>query len=246
VGPSSARHSAAWITSLLVAALLLGPGGAAAQASSGAVQDQFWPEIDYYQSLSKVSRLLFQALAATGANDVADNAQFGVNLDLFLKPRSIYKPLAVGAASLVDDRYHPYMLRLGYRYTEPVNGSSTAIQNRLLAEFSVKYNFFGAFTAERNSFDWRWTNGVYSTRYRNRVYSEYPIDIDKYQLTPYAQSEWFYNLTKGAWAGVQYEAGVQLPVFRHVTSSVYLARQNNWGTSQPDQVAIGLTVTLSY
>jgi hypothetical protein len=169
-------HRSLSLTALLSAALLLGArGGAAQSSSSSGIQQQFWPEVDYFQKLTDQSRLFAQVLAATGANDVVDNFQLGINLDLFLKPRPIFTPI-LGAKSLVEDRDRPMLLRLGYRYSETLNSSGVEFQNRLLAELTVKRNWSGWIASDRNGFDWRWTDGVYSTRYRNRVYIEHVID----------------------------------------------------------------------
>ena len=229
----------------LATVLLLGAHGVAAQTGGNEDQKQFWPEVDYFQHLSEHTRLFTQVLASTGANNQFDNAQFGINFDTFLRPRPVLAYIK-GAESLIQDRTQPALLRLGYRYSESLNSSGKDISNRLLAELSVRRNLWGGSLADRNSFDWRWTNGVWSTRYRNRVYYERPIEVRKYEFTPYADAEWYYTIQDDAWTAVKYEAGVQLPVRSHFTTEVYLGLQNSWGASPSSTVGFGLTLVFSY
>lgn len=234
------------ISAALSAALLLGARGSSAQSSgANSDQEQFWPEVDYYQHLTRHTRLFTQVLASTGANNDFDNSQVGVNFDTFLKPRPFLAHIK-GAESLILDRSQPALLRIGYRYSESLNDSSAEFSNRILAEFTLRRSLWGGNVSDRNGFDWRWTNGVYSNRYRNRVYYERPFEIRKYELTPYANAEWSYTLQSDAWTSAKYEAGVQLPVASHFTTEVYLGLQNTWGTTPSSTVGFGLTLVFSY
>lgn len=233
------------LVAIVAAALLLGVSGLVAQSGGNADQEQFWPEVDYYQDLGKHNRLFTQVLASTGANNGFDNVQLGANFDTFLKARPLLGAIK-GAESLIEDRLQPALLRIGYRYSESVNGAKPDYSNRILAEFSIRRNLFGGSISDRNGFDWRWTNGDWSTRYRNRVYFEHTADIRKYDFTPYANAEWFYSIQNNSWSSVKYEAGVQLPVKRHFTTEVYLGLQNTWGATPSSTVGYGLTLVFSY
>jgi hypothetical protein len=233
------------LVAIVAAALIFSARGLGAQSGGNADQKQFWPEVDYYQDLGKRNRLFAQVLGSTGANNVFDNVQFGVNFDTFLKPHPILAHIK-GAESLIEDRLQPALLRIGYRYSESLNGATPAYSNRILAELSYQRDLFGGSLADRNGFDWRWTNGDWSTRYRNRVNYEHTAKIRKYDFTPYANAEWFYSLQSNAWTSVKYEAGVQLPVRRHFTTDIYLGLQNNWGTAPSSTVGFGLTLVFSF
>lgn len=206
---------------------------------------QFWPEVDYYQQLSGRSRLFFQALAAVGSDSIGENAQLGINYDFSIKQRFSLDRL-VGAQSLADDRQQWMQVRLGYRYSETIDPTQRAFQNRILVELTLRHTVWGLAGADRNGFDFRWTNGVYSTRYRNRLMVERPVKTGAYEWTPYGNVEGAYLLASDRWSYVKVEAGVQLPVRRHLTVELYGAWQNGW-TGQPDQIsALGLTLVTSF
>ena len=217
----------------------------AAPGQSSVVQDQFWPELDYYQRLSDQSRIFAQAIYHLAANNGLDTEQYGVNLDLFRKPTLVTKKIW-GARSLAEDRNTPLLVRLGYRYQENFNTDSFSIQNRLLAEGTVRRYLVNILAEDRNGFDWRWTNGAYSTRYRNRLQLQHTFDLRRSELTPYTNAEWTYTITDKRWTGVEYQAGAQIPVRTHLSALLYLARQNTWGNSPTAVRALCLTVIVSY
>lgn len=224
------------------AALSIAPVAAPAQSSNA--QEQFWPELDYYQHLSDRSRIFAQAIYHLAANNGLDNEQYGINLDLFAKPHLLDKRIW-GARSVVEDRNIPLMLRLGYRYQENFNTSSLSIQNRLLVEGTIRREIWDLLAEDRNGFDWRWTNGVYSTRYRNRLQLQHSFDLQASDITPYANAEWTYTITDGRWTGVEAQVGAQFPVRKRLSAQLYLAQQNTWASSPTEIRALGLTVILS-
>ena len=188
---------------------------------------------------------MLQALGAFGANGYTDNQQYGLNIDLFQRQPKFAE--ALGAATLVEDRYKPGFVRIGYRYSETVNSDTGyTVQNRLLAEFSVIRKYGGFVASDRNGFDWRWTNGDWSTRYRNRIYAEYNLEFRHYELTPYANAEWYYSLQSGTWSGVKTEIGVQTPVAEHFSTEVYFGRSVNWNSAPAYTNALGITLVFTH
>ncbi len=216
-----------------------------AQSVAPQTVEQWWPEIDYFHQLNDHMRIFLQALGAFGGDREADNVQYGANFDLFLKARPVFGGI-FGAASLVEDRYRPALLRVGYRYSETVNGPSNGqVQNRILAEFSINRRFGQFVVTDRNGFDWRWTDGDWSTRYRNRIYGEYTVDFAHYSVTPFVNSEWFYSLQNSNWTAVKMEAGFELPVVRRLSSEIYYGRQVNWQGAPAFINALGITLVYS-
>lgn len=229
-------------TRLLIAAAL-----AALTARAGAAQavTQFWPEVDYYQELADHSRLFFQAMGAFGSDSVGDDKQLGANFDFSVQSKHRFARL-LGARVLEEDRTQPLQFRLGYRYAETTDKSGLSVQNRLLFEVTFRQTWLGVVTADRNGFDFRWTNGVYSTRYRNRLQLERTVAIHDYDLTPYANAEVAYQFSDARWSYVKYEAGLQLPVLRHFTAEAYWGYQISWTSSPSPISAVGLTLVFSY
>jgi hypothetical protein len=208
-------------------------------------QKQFWPELDLYQGLSPHSRLFGEALYTLGANDLSDHAQYDVDLDLFLKPRDLLADLRRGARSLVEERTEGLQLRVGYQYAQSIQAAGGYVQNLILAEATIRRTAWGILAADRNGFDWRWTNGEWSTRYRNRLQLQRSFRVRDYEITPYVNAQIYYTITSSEWSGVGYEAGVQFPVLRRFTVEPYFALQNSWGGSPSSTLAFGLKLVLS-
>ncbi len=99
-----------------------------------------------------------QALYSLGANNAADDQQYGLNLDLFRMP-TIWDKRIWGARSVAEDRNSWLQLRLGYRYEETLNGSAPSVQYRLLVEATVRRTFWGVRAADRSR-----TRGARRTR----------------------------------------------------------------------------------
>jgi uncharacterized protein DUF2490 len=231
---------------LLFAAPALRGAPYAQSLSSSGTQYQYWPELDYYQKLGDHTRLYAIATYTLGETQELSEAQYGLHVDLFMTEGP---PVAriFGAGNLVLDRSLPAMLRLGYRYAQGTDDGAPYSQNRLIAEFTARVHAGGMIVSDRNGVDWRWTDGVWSTRFRNRVYVERPIELKAYEMTPYADAEIYYIISSGYWSGSRWELGLQLPIVPHVTAELYGATQYGWGASDvPPIEALGLNVVLSW
>lgn len=204
----------------------------------------FWPELDLYYQTSEHVRLYGIATYTFGPAPVVDNAQYGVNVDLFAKRTMFFRNRPTMDA-LAFERTQPIMLRMGYRYSTDLGTSDPVIQNRMLIEATGRVSK-GVFTlADRNGFDFRWTDGAYSTRYRNRLWLEAVLTLGSYQPVPYADAEWFYSIQNAEWTKVRYEAGVHFPMGKVVAVEPYATWEDYWDGS-PDQRGLGLNLVLSW
>lgn len=224
--------------------LLAGARVSAAQTSSGTVDGVFWPELDLFYQTSSHTRLYGLATYTFGPDPVVDNAQYGLNLDFFLKHRQIFKHRpAVDAFAF--DRTQPLLFRVGYRYATDLGVPDPVTQDRVLFELTPRLAK-GVFTFyDRNGFDLRWTDDVYSSRYRNRVWAEAVVTLGRYQPVPYADAEWFYSFQNSEWTKVRYEAGVHLPMGTLFAVEPYAAWEDYWDGS-PDQRGLGLNLVFSW
>ena len=229
---------------LFAALLCCGARVGAAQTSSGSVDGVFWPELDVYYRASEQVRLYGIATYTFGPAPLVDNAQYGLSVDFFAKRKKFFKHRPAIDA-LAFDRTQPFQLRLGYRYATDLGTPDPATQNRILAEATGRVSR-GPFTlADRNGFDFRWTDGEYSTRYRNRLEPEAVLTLGSYQPVPYADAEWFYSIQNAEWTKVRYEAGVHFPMGHVVAVEPYAAWEDSWDGS-PDQRGLGLNLVLSW
>jgi len=245
VSALSARIRVPRVGALIAMILLAGARVGAAQSGSGTVDGVFWPELDLYYQTSEQTRLYGIATYTFSPDSaVVDNAQYGINFDFFLKRRALlhHRP-AVDA--LAFDRTQPFLFRVGYRYATDLGVPDPTTQDRVLFEFTARLAK-GAFTIyDRNGFDLRWTDDVYSTRYRNRVWAEAVLTLGHYQPVPYADAEWFYSIQNAEWTRVRYEAGLHLPVGTLFAVEPYAVWENYWDGS-PDQRGLGLNLVFSW
>jgi hypothetical protein len=91
---------------------------------------------------------------------------------------------------------------------------------------------------DRNRVEFRWRNGVYSTRYRNNLSGEYNMKIHRLRLSPYASAEVFYDGATRSWNQEQYTAGVQWSRKRLLMIQTYYLRRDRT-TCNPAHLNVG-------
>jgi hypothetical protein len=79
---------------------------------------------------------------------------------------------------------------------------------------------------DRNRVEFRWVDGVYSTRYRNLLTLETDFLVHGVRFTPFGSAEVFYDGPKHSWNEEWYTAGVQLPYKRRLMLETYYRREN--------------------
>ena len=157
-----------------------------------------------------------------------------------MKP--ILTPHRVNADS---DKEHFVVLGAGYEHLETIQSGSDKSENRILLDATPRVRPTGRLLlSDRSQFEFRWVNGDYSTRYRNKVGADVDADIGSFSFTPYASAEFFYDVTKGAWNEEQYAAGIHLPWRKVLMLDLYYLRQNQPSGSPPRLNVFGLTLNV--
>ena len=111
-------------------------------------------------------------------------------------------------------------------------------ENRLTLPITLRFNA-GKFTlSDRNQFERRFrSNGVKSTRYRNRFLVEHPIGPDKLKLSLFVGDEVFYDWSVDRWVRNRFAAGVSKVFNKHFTQDFFYLRQND-GVSVPGDLNV--------
>jgi hypothetical protein len=241
------KRPSGWLALALVLGVqLLAAGQLGAQSSSASVPTyEYWPDLNVYYRINENFRLMAQGGEAIGTDGEPLSGNVGLNLDIAVKPHP-FKTYVLGAPSLVEDRHRYLNLRLGYRYSETSQDVGKKVQNRLLTELTVRFNLFGLVASDRNGFDWRWTEGAYTTRYRNRLQFERPIQIGTYGINPYANAEIIYLLSSGEWNQIRYRAGIQFPVVDHVTLDPFVGLNHTWQPTANNLYGLGFKLIVSF
>jgi Protein of unknown function (DUF2490) len=214
-------------TGILSLLYLVFIGTQAVRAQESTTRKEFWPEVDVYITVKPKVRLY---LTGTVSKSVEDGelrnaqgyeSQIGVHVD--------YIP------------NNHVILRTGYRYGTSVGSNSEPFkEHRLVTEETLRHPLPGdLLLSDRNREDFRFVNGDFSFRYRNRVTLEREVPLFQGRsITPYVSGEIFYDTRYKTWNRNRFALGVQqslrrgplrkmlLPE-RQVILDLYYMRQND-------------------
>jgi len=199
----SCLGSAFWVCVSAIAALTLFLfvfmiGTPPAKAQESVTRNEFWPEIDVYIKVKPKVRIY---LIGTISKSVEDGeirnaqgfeAQTGVHIDYIPNDHLIF--------------------RTGYRYGTSVGDSDDSFtEHRLLTEQTLRKMLPGELLlSDRNREDFRFVDGDFSFRYRNRVTIEREVHLFKGRtITPYVSGEIFYDTRYNAWNRNRFTVGFQ-------------------------------------
>jgi hypothetical protein len=203
---------------------------------------QFWPEVDTYFKLDPKFRLEFVATTTQEAGSTV-GSEFGVNLDIFVKP--IFKLKRFTVFQLDESKSRLLTFTAGYHYLPSPNGSN---ESRVLVEATPRYPLkAGILVSDRNRVDLRWINGDFSWRYRNRLTAERTFAIHSYHLSPYLQAEAYYDSSPEKWSRTTEDIGCIFPIRRRAEIEPYYQHMNDTSKSPNRQThGIGLHLRLYF
>lgn len=226
--------------------LLVALSSQAIQAQEATTHEEVWPEIDVYIHLKPKIRLFFLGTVSKSVEDgelrnsQAYEAQIGAHIDYIPNKHVI--------------------LRTGYRYGSAVGSNSDPFkEHRFLTEQTLRTMLPGdLLLSDRNRQDFRFVNGDFSFRYRNRVTVEREFHVfRKRSLTPYISGEIFYDTRTSAWNRNRYAVGVQTSLRRgplvkmllhkrQIILDIYYMRQNDSRSDSPHVNALGAALAFYF
>jgi len=220
-------------------------GTQAVNAQQSDTRNEFWPEIDVYINVKPKVRIY---LIGTISKSVEDGeirnaqgfeAQIGAHVDYIPNDHII--------------------LRTGYRFGTSVDAEEPFKEHRLLTEQTLRKLLPGdLLLSDRNRQDFRFVNGDFSFRYRNRVSIEREVDLFKERtITPYVSAEIFYDTRSNAWNRNRLAVGIQqslrrgplrkmLVPKRQVILDIYYMRQNDSRAEIQHVNAIGASLAFYF
>ena len=214
----------------------------AAQSGDTEPSNQLWGTFNASFELSEKTRVMAIAEKHNGEEGGFGQSKIGAIFS--------YRMKRFGKHLRGDvDKENEYNLILGAGYELIVtdqNGSSKR-EHRLLLQATPKYVFgLGFLAQDRNRIEFRWNDGTYDFRYRNRLTIDRPFKIRKARFSPYAAGEMFWDRNHHSWNENQYAFGVQWPYKKIFMLNTYYLRQNcTTCSSNPLNVA-GITVNLYF
>lgn len=221
--------------------LLLITFGAGALAQSDTVAE-FWPAVDAHVQLADNYRLL--GFVGMRKGEESEYQQVNGGLAFGYQWKKITK---THYENIDPDKEHILLLGGGYEFLRTVQSGKPKDEDRAVLEAYPGFRPVPRFLLrDRNRVEFRWVDGVYSTRYRNQLWGEYDIAIRNYRFSPYGAAEFFYNGASASWNEEQYTAGLQFPYKRILMLNTYYLRQN-CPTCKPANLNVGgITVNLYF
>jgi hypothetical protein len=191
-------------------------------AQTPATETEVWPEVDAHVQLPAH----FRALAIAGLQQAVNYPyqQWYVSAGLGYQLKPILKP---HLKNIDQDKEHHLVFGGGYEYLQTVQSGKTKYENRLALEGTFGFRLPAGFLVrDRNRVEFRWVDGVYSTRYRNQLRVERDFLVHGFRFAPYGSAEVYYDGAKNSWNEQEYAAGVQWP-YKHLWMlETYYLRQN--------------------
>ena len=214
----------------------------ASQVAAQEQSAQAWPEVDTYVTLNSDVRVSFFA-AATREGREGTNAEIGPNIDFYFKP--LVKLTRITVFELDQSKSRLVMLRAGYRYMPSTNG---ATEHRGLLEATARYPLLrGVLLSDRNRVDFRFIDGEFAWRYRNRISAERALSIRSFHFIPYLRAEAYYDGNVGKWSRTAETVGCIFPFRRRYELEPYYEHQNDTSSAPNRQVnALGLVLSMYF
>jgi Protein of unknown function (DUF2490) len=133
----------------------------------------------------------------------------------------------------------------GYEFIRTEQESGTKREHRVFIQTTPKYMLPAGFLLQdRSRAEFRWTDGTYNFRYRNKLIAQRAFKVNNFRYTPYASGELFWDRNKQVWNQNHYAFGVQIPYKKLLMLDTYYLRQN-CTTCNPDPLSV-FGVTLNF
>ncbi|HMC53980.1 MAG TPA: hypothetical protein VKH19_02310 [Gemmatimonadaceae bacterium] len=198
-------------------------------ANAQSASTEIWPEIDILWTPARHQRTFLELSASNEREGSKREATFGLYQDYLMLPRGY--------------------VRAGYRYTFSTRDASYR-ESRAVLEATLAIRApFAMRVVNRVRPEFRWVNGAYSYRVRDRVHvGRLPSILQSRGRfwAPYVTFEAYYDSRFDAIARIGGRVGTEFSIRGPAAMDVYLARQNN---SQPERSyvnALGTVLKLNY
>jgi hypothetical protein len=202
--------------------------------------DQVWPEAKIYVKTGSANRVYLQYASTRTQEDGYSDGQVGAHMDFYFAPLFKGRELRHPDAS----RNKMLMIRAGYYYAKtPANSPDPFTEHTALIEATPRV-FLPKQVLIENRFrcDFRFLDGVYTPRFRNRVRIERTFPLPHTSLNPYGEFEPFYDWRYGSFHRQRYSAGVEWLLHKRFVLESYYLRQHDSKSSKEWTDVIGFVL----
>ena len=224
--------------SLTALLLLIASVGIRAQSSPAVFE--FDPGLTVAVDLNKVVRLDF----ATGRENTEElgSAKWKVSGGASFR----LKPLRKTFLDLLDtDKQHKYVLGVAYEFGRTLEGERTIREHRIMADGTFRYTMPArVLLTDRSRFEFRWVDHDFHWRYRNRLFFERPLKIEKLKFSPFGGAEAVWDRRYTSWNIFKFTGGVQFRLIRRSSLDVFYERQRCVTCTNTNTNIFGLTLNI--
>ena len=158
------------------------------------------------------------------SEDAAKN-RWKVRTGLSFRLKPLFRSLLDGDPE--HDKRHFLVFKASYEYSRSTYSEVTYNEHRITLEATPRHRWPGKIlTSDRNRLEFRWINGLYHLRYRNRVRAERGFRIKNRTLTPYVSAEAYWDQRYNIWSQVKFTGGADIPLGRKMSLDTYYERRN--------------------
>jgi hypothetical protein len=211
-------------------------------AQTPATGDAVWASLEGHGQLRSNLSALILGESKSGTDYSYQQWIIGAALGFQLK--SFARP---HLADIDPDREHAIVLGAGYEYLQTDETAKPTSENRIIAAFTPRWRPPAEFLiTDRNRVEFRWVNGDYSARYRNRLTVERASRLGGLRFTPYLSAEFFYDWAHDSWNEEQYAVGFEWPYKSVLKLNTYYLRQTCTTCSPRNLNVAGLSLNYFY
>jgi hypothetical protein len=211
---------------------------AAVEAQTPNADPQVWPAVNVNVELRDKTRL--QLTQGLEAGDTYRKWTTAAMLSYRMK-----RLLIPSRRENDEENLHVLVIAGGYEYLHASQNGKTKNENRIALSGTGHFTPGGGFLlTDRNRIEFRWVDGVYDFRYRNKVVIDHHLKVGEFSFTPYASGELFHDRNHHSWNENHYAFGSQFPYKKLLMVDTYYLHKN-CTTCDPTSVnVVGLTLNL--
>ena len=185
---------------------------------------------DIYTGREKTDEL------ATAKNKIGGGVSF--------RTKPVFKFLSTDPDS---DKQHVLVVGGFYEYSRASEAGVQAVEHKIFADATGRWAFKGSYLlTDRSRFEFRWLDGEYRFRFRDRLRFEKTLRPGRFKLTPYIAAEAFWDKDFGKWNQFRYTGGSEIRLFRRTSLDVYYERSHCSTCSYPNTNVWGATLFMFF
>jgi hypothetical protein len=227
--------------SIIFLAVSLALAGGTLRAQSSVVPNEFDPLVAVDVDLTKRLRL-DMAFGREHDPDLGSD-KLKISGGASMRFRSLWDKVLNDADR---DKHHALVVAAFYEFSRSAKQGSVIEENRLTLDGTPRYLFSGpkVLMSNRSRFEFRWVNGTYHFRYRNRLRFERQFSAGKIRFTPYVSEEPYWDSKYSRWSQFRTAVGTQVPVSKLAALDLYYERQHCVTCSDTQLNIFGLTLNI--